>query len=551
LKKIFEYEKNESIELQLLFYLYLLIKNKFAGIFIQRNHKYGFDNFSKYQDTKHEIIKGTLYEKLATKMAVKYNMRENYIDKLELRITPEKEEILLREKIKNCDKYSKKEEEDKKHIKEIHFLKNKKMDWGIPKGAESISICRELKLRKRIEKEAQAIHELRRNAGDATLRIYGIDAASHEVNCRPEVFGQTFRYLSESHICYPSYYHPSKLFFPHLKKTYHAGEDFYDIIDGLRAIDEAVLFLHLKYGDRIGHGVALGLDPEKYYNSRPHIAMPLQNALDNYAWILYCIGKFKKNIRISPSYYAQLNYLFNKHFNKLHSNSSISEQSLSPDLLTYIDAWKLRGDNPLCYRDEAKTENDMENITKRHLNLFLLTPWERYNFCNRNKYNHIKKNVYDLYHRYHFDNGLKDAASESVEIEINNEYIEIVKQIQNLMRNFILRKGVAIESNPSSNFLISRLDKIIELPIFKMFPVEESEDDSLRLNTSVNTDDQGVFFTSLVKEYTLLAGALQQEVNSNGFRRYSDDKILNWIKHLINNSKEQCFMQDVGNIANV
>ena len=97
------------------------------------------------------------------------------------------------------------------------------------------------------------------------------------------------------------------------------------------------------------------------------------------------------------------------------------------------------------------------------------------------------------------------------------------------------------ESNPSSNFLISRLDKTIELPVFKLFPIEATENDAIRLNVSVNTDDQGVFYTSLVKEYTLLAGALQNEHN-NKLRKYDNDKILTWIERLVDNGKNQCFM---------
>jgi ssDNA-binding Zn-finger/Zn-ribbon topoisomerase 1 len=543
LKQIFNYKEKESVELQLLFYLYLLIKNKFDCLFIQGNNKYGFDNFEKYQSGKFDVIEDTIYAKLAVKLAVKYNMQENHIDKLELRITPKKSKTLLKKFIKNCDKFSE-VGNNKNHFYVIHFIKNKNFDWGIKDKEARLPICRESKLREKIGREAKIINLLRKNGGDASFRIFGIDAASHEVDCRPEVFGQVFRYLSNSYLNYPFLgYPPDKIYRPQLRKTYHAGEDFYDIIDGLRAIDEAMLFLQLKHGDRIGHGVALGLDPEKYYKDRP-IAMPLQNILDNCAWILYCIEKF--GINISTSFYAQLISKFNESFNKLYNNYATAEKMISSDLNTYIEAWKLRGDNPACYFDEIKRETDVKEITKQHLHP--ITEWGKYNFCYREKYCNINANIYSLYHKYHFDFNLKKAAKEPEELKIDKkyikEYIELVKQIQIIMKNLVLRKGVAVESNPSSNFLISKLDNIAELPIFNIFPIDESENDFLRLNVSVNTDDQGVFFTSLVKEYTLLAGTLQNEINSNGHRKYSDDKILNWIKHLIDNSKEQCFMQN-------
>lgn len=52
---------------------------------------------------------------------------------------------------------------------------------------------------------------------------------------------------------------------PPLRETYHVGEVFTDIVDGLRAVDEAVHFLNLDCGDRLGHATVLGMDVEKWY----------------------------------------------------------------------------------------------------------------------------------------------------------------------------------------------------------------------------------------------------------------------------------------------
>ena len=76
-------------------------------------------------------------------------------------------------------------------------------------------------------------------------RIVGIDAASSEFDTPPEVFAPIYHYLR-------------KRGFKHF--TYHAGEDFIHIVSGLRAIFEAILFLGLERGDRIGHCVASGSD---------------------------------------------------------------------------------------------------------------------------------------------------------------------------------------------------------------------------------------------------------------------------------------------------
>lgn len=49
---------------------------------------------------------------------------------------------------------------------------------------------------------------------------------------------------------------------PRLGLTVHAGEDFRDPVTGLRHIHEALTWLDLQAGDRVGHAIAAGLDDE-------------------------------------------------------------------------------------------------------------------------------------------------------------------------------------------------------------------------------------------------------------------------------------------------
>ena len=75
-------------------------------------------------------------------------------------------------------------------------------------------------------------------------------------------------------------------YIPQLRVTYHVGEDFLDVADGLRAIDEAINFLDMDCGDRLGHALALGIDVEEWYKSKNnYILLPQQDYLDNLVWI--------------------------------------------------------------------------------------------------------------------------------------------------------------------------------------------------------------------------------------------------------------------------
>lgn len=81
---------------------------------------------------------------------------------------------------------------------------------------------------------------------------------------------------------------------PDICITYHVGEDFLDIIDGLRAIDEAMCFLNMRCGDRLGHALALGVDPQEWYDSKSgYILIPQMDYLDNLVWLYAKIRKYR------------------------------------------------------------------------------------------------------------------------------------------------------------------------------------------------------------------------------------------------------------------
>lgn len=109
----------------------------------------------------------------------------------------------------------------------------------------------------------------RNNYDNLQSRLKGIDACSNEIGCRPENLATEFRFLRnyDSPLGEKWNRNISEIR-KNLRVTYHVGEDFLDVCDGLRAVDEAVEFLELGNGDRIGHGLVLGLDSGTYYKIR-------------------------------------------------------------------------------------------------------------------------------------------------------------------------------------------------------------------------------------------------------------------------------------------
>lgn len=58
---------------------------------------------------------------------------------------------------------------------------------------------------------------------------------------------------------------------------------------------------------------------------------------------------------------------------------------------------------------------------------------------------------------------------------------------------------------------------------------------------SINTDDRGVFATSIHNEYSLVASAMSKIIDEDGTRVYSDEEIYNYLSRIMQNGNIQRF----------
>lgn len=111
--------------------------------------------------------------------------------------------------------------------------------------------------------------------------IRGYDVAGNENELPIEVFAPALRVLRSAK-------HSSQSLFttrhqrPFL--TIHAGEDYSHLLSGLRAIDEAVYFCDYQSGDRIGHGLALGVSPSSWAQRQQTAYVTIGEHLDSLVW---------------------------------------------------------------------------------------------------------------------------------------------------------------------------------------------------------------------------------------------------------------------------
>ncbi len=553
-----------------LFFAYCLIRAGLRAQMVQSNDRIGFDNFSEIERRKGYFLGDSLSERRLTRLAINETLKKPYIQELEVRITPS---IAQLKRLEAAVNQGENKEEDPRQSKArkrqyyytFHFIKQKdtptaaQRDYGV---LQSLT-CRNDKLRRKLKKQALQILHFRKTEPQLARRLLGIDAASQEIGCRPEVFATVYRLLGGDFVQYGGY--PEDLQLPPLGKTYHVGEDFLDIVDGLRAIDEVIRFLDFDCGDRMGHAIALGINVEAWYeNKHRTISLSVQDYLDNLAWFYHALNYFSVpgmhalKERLSADFEYWFRIVYRNHTSDEALNSFMErarrdcydktgedhgryrKHTCHFDIMDYYHAWSLRGDDPSCYAEGYFRKPDITSF---------LLPMDSCKVNEKFPARYEDRYVAEyslLNYLYQFDEAVRREGEKRISIHISEEYIRGVKAVQLEMRYLLAQKGIAIETNPTSNVLISNFRKYEEHPVLAFYnrglPVsEEEEAECAQLQVSVNTDDSGVFYTDLETEYALLARSLELITGENGRPRFKKSDIYTWIDHIRVMGLEQSF----------
>lgn len=492
-----------------LLHAYLLIKNEIRHEISQLNNSTGFTNFSIYEERKLIFAKPQeyrAYKKAAIHLAVASFFNESPSNSRyhETRITPELNDEgkynVVEKNIAEID-FNDKAVEDRmfktrRDANDVvwpyryiyHFIKqpdNRKDALDV--------VPRHEKLRKQVKEQAKGIYELRNSLQTNSSGVYyadrvvGIDAANSEIACRPEVFAQAFRYLRRHQIKRKQERCPADLGI-----TYHVGEDFMDVIDGLRAVDEAIHFLQLQKGDRIGHGLVLGVEVGDYYELRNYtVVLSLQMQMDNAAWLWDKLTR----VRGYDKTKEELKRRYGECFRKVYTH-----YGGTPDIDLYYSSMLLRGDNPECYDNTGNVKyriGDADEWWNKSL--------VRSKVCDEAR---KQREACKLYHLYHYDKEGKQNGNIYDTWEVDREMCKAIEVVQHKLLQEVEDIGIAIECNPTSNRKIGEFDRYDEHPILKF------NNDGLDLypkraiSVSINTDDKGVFATSIEREYALVAHSL-------------------------------------------
>ena len=462
------------------FHLYLLIIGLFNRLLVQQKHDYGFEEFQKYTTNGiRDNCERTDYKTRFLQLCGNSGCNIAFVEgRFSPKLTTKENEQFISNIIqgwKNCWKdLSSLSESECKQVPELkliaHFIKKKD---------DNPTLIRHEQLRKDIWERAKVLALMKDDNSPASRHIIGVDAAANEFDAPPEVFAPAFRYLKRKG-------------FNHF--TYHAGEDFFHILVGLRSIYEAVNFLDFSYGDRIGHATAAGLSPQQWIeNIGEYIYMRKGEYLDDLVFSYNLITKYSND---------KLKHTINNLIIKIHElYYSIYKHSYSIELISEV--WKLRRLCPYHVFAENK-ESAMYMSLYNHEEwcevLNRLNIDSNGNKCNCSERIIEKDERVTMLRQYHCPD-FRKRYNEIIEVNVTEIFSSSdIEELQLMLLRYLNEKEIIIETLPTSNVRIGHHHTYDTYHLWNWIKWENEGNPIPPI--VVGTDDPGIFATNIYNEYS-------------------------------------------------
>jgi adenosine deaminase len=333
---------------------------------------------------------------------------------------------------------------------------------AIPRGT-----CRDQRLRAKNRRRARALIALYERLPLVRRYLVGVDAAANELHAPPEAFAPVFR-LFRRHS------------FAHF--TYHAGEDFRHLLSGMRAVAEAVEFLDLRHGNRIGHATALGIDPGLWWaRIGGRVTLPLGEWLDNLVYAYAVLSSVQSMTHRMMGLRDQIGR---------HARRVYGDLPAAPDDL--VRAWRLRRLDPLLALDPTLNADDA-------LTEDVQAEWRLVTDAR-----HEHPHAYELFRAYH-SSDVRYRSSELIEATEAMCPVDLLNALQRASLADVVQREIVLESMLTSNVRISLYDDYPEHHIVRWLGLEG---DLPPPPVVLASDDPGIFANCLRNEFLHLLHTL-------------------------------------------
>ena len=277
---------------------------------------------------------------------------------------------------------------------------------------------------------------------------------------------------------------------PRIRSTAHAGEDFTHLLTGLRSIDEAIDLFDLSERDRIGHGLALGMDAKEWVLSTGPVAISKHDRLFDLVWEWSIVERGSINSLSSRIHYVEQEIL------------KISRE--------------IFGDACPGVFELATLRTQLNNPT----NLFKIG--------YPGPVRHVTKSLMQQQHRssdsilryYLTDEEVFLRGEELIWVD-SSGFEDALTSIQSIIKRKVARKGIVLEVNPTSNLLIGDLGNLARHPLWDLSSPLRDETNN-HISICIGSDDPAVFATDLRQEY-------QRLMDAAVFAGYSEEDARVWV----------------------
>lgn len=454
-------------------------------------------------------------------------------------------------------------------------------------------LLRHAKLRQRLRHQCYDLERARNGDPELAWAVLGIDAARKETDTPPEVLAPAFRYLRRRQpgAAVGVTDGSDRGAVPPLRASYHVGESFNEPITGLRRTHEAMRFLDLRPGDRLGHALVLGIDPKRWIEScgaPPFLTR--EQWLDNLVWIAWMLSEHKlehlKPTKLDEWIASEVDEIYEPGWNpsprplqqllafawqlrwmdpielfgvleriglpegrRPESESPCRSQSLSHPLGGCLHSCRQVG-RCLVDRGKAKTSlcracRDGEWVRSPMVFDLSLSPrrleWRRATLdLDHLLGGNLPVAALHFLWKYHFDRQVFDRGRATSPCE--GEYFELLELFEVLRRavlDEVARRDLTVEACPTSNQVIGGFGGLENHPIFRFDTQGLGEGNDPPIRVTVNTDDPGVFSTSLPGEYAVLGWAAEQHGKTPA-------EIERWLMHLRDAGFQSTFLRHEG-----
>lgn len=375
--------------------------------------------------------------------------------------------------------------------------------------------------------------------------IRSLDVAGDENESKIEVFAPALRWLR-------GLARPASDPAP-LRLSVHAGEDFAHPVSGMRHIDETVRFCAMRNGDRIGHGIALGIPPAQWFEEHSPAMLTVHEYFDNLVWAWHYSQRAPHlpGAKEVARAYAQAARRLASAVRWLQYPTPWNGM---PDMATLHQAWMLRANCARTFNkrtvDESKRRDAVPDWVPHedrahepeHVNLFR----QRISWADKiGKYDAYVRQEKGIDYRVQLSYSPRNTAFRLRQHDTHRLFtvestpleMTFLEALQDFLIEEYSQLGLVFEVNPTSNRHIGPFGELRVHPVFRWHPPDPRQLAhgpagfncfGLRtrpLPVCINTDDPGIMPTTLRTEFDLLRHAALE-------RGYPSQEVEMWLHRL-------------------